>query len=344
MLPSKNAYLTSGNEKTEVANPAAPGPEEVSAALQRRLARRFSCEVVAGQDQRRFRLLGLRPVLRRPRPSGAVGGAGGGQDRREAGTFPPARAGEPVAGLGRRAGLPGTCGAGACAARGVAVVSGPDERAFDGNHSGAGDVFALAHARVGRALGTRQAALHRVPVPDWAGEWSLADNRLRLPRRLAADGAVPGLAEGLERVERILPLLSVPTPAVCHGDFQPGNVLVDGDRMSVIDWTDAGVGDRHGNIARTAWVFRLAAAAAAARRGQRVALGALAPVLSRVHLSAYRRELPVDALRPRLPVHLLHAWAMAAADEQELSGPARFRAGLAAWARRQFWRHIDELS
>src|SRR5580693_2739516 len=107
MLPSKNAYLTSGNEMTEVAN---------------------------------------RPALRRPRHSGAVGGAGGGQDRPEAGTFPPARAGEPVAGLGRRAGPPATCGAGACAARGVAVVSGPDERAFDGNHSGAGDVFALAHA------------------------------------------------------------------------------------------------------------------------------------------------------------------------------------------------------
>jgi len=161
------------------------------------------------------------------------------------------------------------------------------------------------------------------------------------PRRLAADGSVPGLAEGLERTERLLPRLEVPSPAVCHGDFQPGNVLVDGARVSVIDWTDAGVGDRHGDIARAAWVFYLAAAAAAVP-GQRLALRALAPVVSRAYLSAYRRELPVDAGRLRLwlPVHLLHAWAMAAADE---SGPARLRAGLAGWARREFWRRIDEL-
>jgi len=192
-------------------------------------------------------------------------------------------------------------------------------------------------------LGACHAALHRVAVPEWAGEWSLVGNRLRLPRRLAADGSVPGLAEGLERTERLLPRLEVPSPAVCHGDFQPGNVLVDGHvpRLSVIDWTDAGVGDRHGDIVRTAWVFYLAAAAAA-DPGQRLALRALAPVVSRAYLSAYRRELPVDAGRLRLwlPVHLLHAWAMAAVDQ---SGPARLRTGLAEWARREFWRRIDEL-
>ena len=201
--------------------------------------------------------------------------------------------------------------------------------------------------RLAGRLGACHAALHRVAVPEWAGEWSLVGNRLRLPRRLAADGSVPGLAEGLERTECLLPRLEVSSPAVCHGDFQPGNVLVDGDvpGLSVIDWTDAGVGDRHGDVARTAWVFYLAAAAAT-DPGRRVALRALAPVVSRAYLSAYRRELPVDAGRLRLwlPVHLLHAWAMAAADELGLSAPGRLRAGLAEWARREFWRRIDQVS
>jgi aminoglycoside phosphotransferase (APT) family kinase protein len=198
--------------------------------------------------------------------------------------------------------------------------------------------------RLAGQLGTCQAALHRVPVPNWADQPSVIGNRLLLPRRLAASGSVPGLAEALERTERLLPRLEDSAPAICHGDFQPANILVDTERVSVIDWTDAGIGDRHSDIARTAWVFRFAAVIAPRRR-QRRARRALAPVLSRAYLSAYRSKLPVDAARLRLwaPVHLLHAWAMLAADEQGLSGPARFRPGLAAWARARFWRSLNEL-
>jgi aminoglycoside phosphotransferase (APT) family kinase protein len=168
-------------------------------------------------------------------------------------------------------------------------------------------------------------------VPEWAGEWSMAGNRLRLPRGMAANGSVPGLAEALERTEQILPRLEDSVPAICHGDFHAANVLVDHGELAVIDWTDAGIGDRHGDIARTVWVFGFAAAAAP-HRSQRLVLRTLAPALSRAYLSAYRRELPVDAARLRLwaPVHLLHAWAMIAADEQKAPGRSRFRPGLAA--------------
>jgi len=198
--------------------------------------------------------------------------------------------------------------------------------------------------RLAAQLGPCHAALHRLPVPEWAGEWSMAGNRLRLPRRLAANGSVPGLAEALERTEQILPRLRASTPAICHGDFHLANVLIDHGDLSVIDWTDAGIGDRHGDIARTVWLFGFAAVAAK-RRPERLTLRALAPVLSRAYLSAYRRELPVDAARLRLwtPVQFMHAWAMLAADEQKPPGHSRFRPGLAAWARRQFWRHLNEL-
>ena len=45
-----------------------------------------------------------------------------------------------------------------------------------------------------------------------------------------------------------------------------------------------------------------------------------------------------------MPLHLLHAWAMAAADEQELFRPGRhFRAGVATWAQQQFRKHAGNL-
>jgi aminoglycoside phosphotransferase (APT) family kinase protein len=203
--------------------------------------------------------------------------------------------------------------------------------------------------RLAGQLAASQAALHHVPVPGWALSghgWSLADNRLRLARYLAGHGQPAGLAQALERAEPILPLLEIPEPVICHGDFQPANLLLlKAGKVSVIDWTSAGTGDRHGDIAWTAWLPSFAAVAAP-HRGQRLVLRALAPVLSRAYLSAYRRDLPIDPARLRLwmPLQLLHVWAMAIADEQELFRPGRhFRAGLAAWARQQFWGHADNL-
>jgi hypothetical protein len=82
----------------------------------------------------------------------------------------------------------------------------------------------------------------------------------------------------------------------------------------------------------------------APHRTQRLALRAIAPALSRAYLAAYRRQLPVDAARLQLwvPVHLLRAWAMFAAAEQEPWGGSR-RPELIAWARRQFWRRVNAL-
>ena len=162
--------------------------------------------------------------------------------------------------------------------------------------------------RLADQLGPCHAALHRLPVPEWAGEWSMVGNRLRLPRRLAANGSVPGLAEAVERTELLLPRLEDSVPVICHGDFHLGNVVFDQGELAVIDWTGTATGDRHGDIARTLWVFGFAAVAAPGR-SQRLVLRALTPALSRAYLSAYRRELPADAVRLRLwmPLHFLHA-------------------------------------
>jgi aminoglycoside phosphotransferase (APT) family kinase protein len=214
--------------------------------------------------------------------------------------------------------------------------------------------------RYARQLAASQAALHRVPVPGWAEpsrDWSIAEVRLRLVRHVVAGDPPPGLAEALERAEQLLPRLAVAGPAaspvICHGDFHPANLLVSGRQVQVIDWTDAGIGDRHADIARTAWAFRLAAVADP-RGTRRLLLGTLGPFVAAAYLAAYQRELPVDPARLSLwlPLHVLHAWAMAAAAEREAAGPdaARpdavgqaFAPGLAAWAQREFWRSVEDL-
>lgn len=39
--------------------------------------------------------------------------------------------------------------------------------------------------------------------------------------------------------------------AICHGDFHPGNLLVAGDRVVIIDWIDATLGNPLADVART---------------------------------------------------------------------------------------------
>jgi aminoglycoside phosphotransferase (APT) family kinase protein len=214
------------------------------------------------------------------------------------------------------------------------------------------DAIMAAPARITGLVGqlaASQAALHRLPVPEWARarpDWSLADKRLQLTRYLVAQGLRGPLAQALERTERIVPLLEVPEPVICHGDFHPRNLLVDADTVWVIDWTDAGIGDRHGDIARTEWLFRSAPVILSSET-EHPASWALDPGLAGGYLSSYRRELPVDAARLRLwmPLQHLHAWAMAVAGEQGFFGPspAGFDSGIGTWAEEQFRLSIQDL-
>ena len=100
-------------------------------------------------------------------------------------------------------------------------------------------------------------------------------------------------------------------PAVaCHGDFHPLNVLVDAESSWVLDWTDAGLGDRHGDVARTALLFKVAAIVADGR-AERGALRVAGPWMARRYLRDYERHAHLDPKRLALwePVHLLHGWS-----------------------------------
>lgn len=81
-------------------------------------------------------------------------------------------------------------------------------------------------------------------LADWDTPEPLADN-VRRWQRIYRQAPNPAWAEAGARVEAAL-LESAPrdTPiGLFHGDYQPGNVLYDGDRLSgIIDWELAGLG------------------------------------------------------------------------------------------------------
>ena len=97
---------------------------------------------------------------------------------------------------------------------------------------------------------------------------------------------------------------------VCHGDFHPLNVMVDGERASVIDWTDAGLGPREADVARTALLFHIAAIAANCAV-ERAVLKVAGPASSRRYLRTYEAGRPLDADRMRVweVLHAVHGWA-----------------------------------
>ena len=128
---------------------------------------------------------------------------------------------------------------------------------------------------------------------------------------------------------------------VCHGDFHPLNVIVNGDTATVIDWTDAGLGDAMGDVARTALLLRVAGVATA-EPALRSVLRAAAPALSRMYLRNYRQIAPFDPARFRLwtTIHLLHGWTQVRALHAGAVGSASERAqipeGLAPWLKRRY--------
>ena len=159
-------------------------------------------------------------------------------------------------------------------------------------------------------LARLQVDLHRLPVEGFPHTGDLVDRRLALPRQLAEELHDPALSDALEQTERLVPRLRSAPASVCHGDFHPLNVLVDGPSASVIDWSDAGIGDRHGDVARTILLFELASIAAT-NRVERSVLVAAGPIVSKRYRRAYERLLPLEAERVALwrPTHLIHAWA-----------------------------------
>jgi aminoglycoside phosphotransferase (APT) family kinase protein len=199
-------------------------------------------------------------------------------------------------------------------------------------------------------LAELHARLHAAPADSFPrtsdDSDSFLDRRLALVRHVVSAIEVPELVRGLEAVEAMRPRLENAPAVVCHGDFHALNVVVEGDNTSIIDWTDAGLGDRHGDVARTILLFEIAAVGAESRQ-ERLAMRLLAPWLRRRYQRAYERHLPLDTARLRLwaPAHYLHLWAGVVATQSELiiqrqKQPAGFR----HWARARFFSSLADVT
>jgi aminoglycoside phosphotransferase (APT) family kinase protein len=116
------------------------------------------------------------------------------------------------------------------------------------------------------------------------------DDLKRRPWRVAAHGRL--LADLHRRLDDVPPLDG---GAVVHGDLHPGNVLLSPDGPVVIDWSNAGPGDRAADVATT-WMLL----ATGVPPGGRLELAAAA-VLRRLLLRAFLGGVDVDAARQRLP-------------------------------------------
>ena len=137
----------------------------------------------------------------------------------------------------------------------------------------------------------------------------MVDHRLSLPRQVVAQLDRPDLAAALDG-PRLAPRALDGPAVVCHGDFHPLNVMVDGERASVIDWTDAGLGPRETDVARTSLLFHIAAIAADGAV-ERAVLKLAGPRLSRRYLKTYEAGARLDPTRMCMweVLHGVHGWA-----------------------------------
>lgn len=211
-------------------------------------------------------------------------------------------------------------------------------------------------AALARQLAALQLRLHALDVTTWPGSRepsALVDARLFLPRRAAEVLDDAALSAAVRRAEGLAgACASGGQTVVCHGDFHPLNVMVDGSRAAVIDWTDAGLGPREADVARTALLFHVAALAAESR-AERIALSAVGPRLAGRYLRAYRAGASIDdqQLRRWDALHALHGWAQvemlhAGAFEGSSSSAgneARIPRALGTWLRNRFHDDLRRL-
>lgn len=184
--------------------------------------------------------------------------------------------------------------------------------------------------RLVRQLAETLATVHQVPLPPWAAScdlWSVAGRRLATADIVAETRA--DAPEVLAVVHSILDDLRDAPDVLCHGDYHPANVLTSAQGLKVLDWTDAGTGDRHSDVARFTEVLTVAATAGPSAPA-RVAIRSIQQRMKENFITSYERAAAVTLDRERLRrwelVHLAHDWAAAeergaTTDGDAVAGP-----------------------
>lgn len=140
--------------------------------------------------------------------------------------------------------------------------------------------------RAARVSGQLHAQLHEVTAPD-----IIPPVRPLLRRHIESCSTLPPpLARFALDVLETLP----DGDRVCHGDFHPGNIMMDGDTPVLIDWTNVTRGDPMADVARTHLMLSLGEPPPGTSPLLRVmALGGRT-ILIPLYLRSYRRQRPLD--------------------------------------------------
>lgn len=186
--------------------------------------------------------------------------------------------------------------------------------------------------RVIRGMAVLQARLHTLttdgcPVPF---EAPLVDRLLTEPQDLISRYDPPGLSPILEWMQAHADLVRDETPALLHLDFHPLNILAADNRMTLLDWSEATLGDRHADVARTLALLWLAAPLIQ-NPLERNLLSLLRRYLVPAYKRAYRGHLALDETRLRYweAFHAFRSWAQVAVLKQEGEEALGARAGVA---------------
>lgn len=115
--------------------------------------------------------------------------------------------------------------------------------------------------------------------------------------------------------------------AVCHGDFHPDNVLIDGDAATIIDWTTASVGNPTADFALTSLILQLGAPHPSASLWTRISIRVGRALFHRSYANRYRRmrhlslqdvqlwELPIAVARLGYDITAEHDQLVALIDQ-----------------------------
>jgi len=170
--------------------------------------------------------------------------------------------------------------------------------------------------RIARRMAELQAEMHAAPF-----QGRLPTQRERLCRKIIHS---PGLDERLRK--RVLAVLArLPDgDRLCHGDFHPENILLEGRKEIIIDWVDATAGSAPVDVARTTIILLGAAESdLVATRGDKLFIRRFHQVYLRRYFrlrpggeKIYRAALPVVAAA-RLSENIgpQAAWLMAQVDK-----------------------------
>jgi aminoglycoside phosphotransferase (APT) family kinase protein len=149
-------------------------------------------------------------------------------------------------------------------------------------------------------MGALHAALHRVPterVPLETHDEPSVDLFLRSLRAMIIASNITDLDDPLAWLERHAHAARDDKHVLLHGDFHPLNIIYAADGSErVIDWSDADLGDRHADVARTTTVMSFAHIVAN-NAVERIALKAIRGRLRRWYLRGYERAFPMERRR-----------------------------------------------